>query len=101
MSAIGPGDWVECVDAKPCARWGDPGLRKGGLYQVEAVSIRCDEVSGYKAAAVRLAGYVHPTVEGVRWLGLDRFRPIYRPNVDLIQSLKAPAPPAVRELIDA
>lgn len=100
-SAIGPGDFVECVNAEPCALWGDPGLREGGIYQVEAVAMRRDSVSGFEGAAVRLVGYVHPTTEGVRWLGADRFRPIYRPNADLIESLKQPAPDAVRELVAA
>lgn len=102
-SAIGPGDWVECVDASPCPRYGDPGLRLGALYQVARTERRRDEITGYEGDGVLLSGYRHPS-RGVEkksdWLGASRFRPIYRPKADLIESLKAPVtrtPQVVRE----
>lgn len=103
MSAIGPGDWVECVDASP--RY-VPGvgmspvpapLVKGAVYRVERVvyDARWDEtgivLDGIRENAWRIDGAFN----------VDRFRPIYRPKSEIIESLKQPAPDAVRELITA
>jgi hypothetical protein len=99
MSAIGKGDWVECVDGGPLRNGAPSGLRTGAVYQVE----RIGRVSGrWKNAGkpeVVLVEVKHP-LDGA---GFDpeRFRPIYRRNQQLIESLKQPAPAGVRELEDA
>jgi len=93
VSAIGPGDWVECVD-NSCGQleaWSaGERLEKGAVYQIgdcwvdthtlkEVVSIVGRErVAGSRRKGRRL-GY-----------SINRFRPIYRPKADLIESLKAP-----------
>jgi hypothetical protein len=90
---IGPGDWVECVsdDAKPMVR--------GRIYQVarahrtDAACTTCGDADG---AALEIVGHPHPLGWGF-CIGCE-VRPIYRPRSDFIESLKQPAPPAVREL---
>ncbi len=86
---IGPGDWVECVDDDPCEVYGPSGLIAGALYRVLGAKKCTDPNTGYVADALKVL--VSP-----RWHGLKRFRPIYRPRADFIESLKAP-----REKIDA
>lgn len=91
MTAIGPGDWVECVDADfGVGVWADRRrIFKGMLYQVSDAWIDFDNepvilVGWEREVATRefgaRAGY---------WV--RRFRPIYRPKADLIESLKTPA----------
>lgn len=82
---IGPGDWVECVDAS--FRYSDPDgdlalLRVGAVYQVEAVRI---------GPGLLLCGV--PMVQRQRGYWADRFRPIYRRDATLITRLleKLPA----------
>lgn len=80
--AIGPGDWVECVDASPNRRIGRSVLAHKALYQVE----RAGFVTNLPAL----------WLVGLRSLGTTgafdarRFRPIYRPKADLIETLKQP-----------
>lgn len=103
MSAIGPGDWVECIDAstRGASIW-EPGgeIVVGQAYQVS------DVFEGWNGAPnLALVGRDRGIAERFHGCRLgyapDRFRSIYRPKSDFIESLKAPAPPAVRELIDA
>lgn len=77
MSAIGPGDWLECVDAKSSAPGLDCALTLGARYQVEAVydylpHAGTDE--SWMDCAVDLVG-VAPPRDDLAW-GLYRFKPI-------------------------
>lgn len=102
---IGPGDWVECVDDR-----GDGGiaLHDGGflvlgrIYQIDELMAAQTTLAGL-VPAVRLVGqpFLHARSWRRRAYALSRFRPIYRPKSDLIESLKQPAPPVERELIAA
>ena len=95
MSAIGPGDWVECVDmvsdfSGGCEVWLDDALPiEGQIYQVSDAWIDDD---GY---SVILVGWEREKAR-LDWgrrcgFAIERFRPIYRPKADLIESLKTPA----------
>lgn len=92
MRAIGPGDWVECVDASPGVWRGivrPSHLIMGMIYKVEA--IRDDE---NRETGLLLVGVRAPAMG--RWgqhaYKLSRFRPLRRPpSADLIESLKTPA----------
>jgi hypothetical protein len=105
MSApIGPGDWVECVDASPHRGALDPStiiaLSLGALYQVREVA------DGFAGGELRhgllLVGLKNRTNrDGLEFAyDVERFRPIYRPKSSIIEQLKQPAPEAVRELED-
>ncbi len=114
MSApIGPGDWVELVgpfrgDGRAlAAEYAAVGWRVVGAYYPGLITV-CEAV----APAMRLAG--GRVVPGLRvravkvfrgeregWLPAFQWRPVYRPKQSLIESLKQPAPDAVRELEDA
>lgn len=83
---IGPGDWVECVDASPM-RFFETGLTVGAVYLVEGCTYPRDGL----IAGLLLRGVRHPG----NLLGdynPRRFRPIYKPSADLIQSLLRPVP---------
>ena len=83
---IGPGDWVECVEASPCWFYGPTGLTRGALYEVCHVGPgECE--SGF---GVWLVGFRSNGPRG--GYGIHRFRKVYRPNADLIQSLLRPVP---------
>lgn len=79
MSAIGKGDWVECVDDSPgVPRGARPPIARGQIAQVAAVKHALHWI------------YPHLRLEGDnRWFWVARYRPIYRPKADLIASLKA------------
>ena len=87
MSAIGPGDFVECVDAsrKP-HNTHQPKVVEGRVYRVVEV--------GLAAAGGRwLPGLLLADAPPARPNGFyraDRFRPIYRPKSSLIEQLKRP-----------
>lgn len=97
MSAIGVGDWIECIDASG-ANGG--GLFDGGflverrVYQVAELSF----VDG-RVPSVRLVGQpaLHSDSGRKGSYALSRFRPIYRPKSSIIEALKQPSP----ELEDA
>jgi hypothetical protein len=102
-NAIGPGDWVEFLGygGNPGSFSGADGtkLRVGGLYQVEEI-IRAAMSTGGTCEAITLVGIHRLSVRGRRMAYLpERFRPIYRPRADFIESLKAPSP--ARKLEDA
>jgi hypothetical protein len=93
VSAIGPGDFIECVDAGPyrgSGGWVVPTLAllvHGAIYQVATLSTHPE----YGVPTVCLVGYPSYGEEVgdaifCGW-GLFRFRPIYRPKADLIESL--------------
>lgn len=103
MSAIGPGDWVECINAspKPGTRkvdWRGPTIEVGKLYRVTAAFV---DGTG---APVILVGWerVKATRENGFRCGyhVDRFRPVYRPRTDLIESLLQPVD-GVKPTVDA
>ena len=82
---IGVGDFVECVNDAPHEWKGVKRLSLGSVYQVRGFHPR---------GSIYLRGVVLPKgPKGIEagW-GLPRFRPIYRPKAELIQSLLAPAP---------
>lgn len=111
--AIGPGDYIECVGpfdgdgTNLAARYLAAGYRIVGSYYAGLITI-CEDVT----PAMRLpSGRVVPglrtlAVKAFRgdlevWLPAFQWRPVYRPNADLIEQLKHPAPDAVRELLTA
>lgn len=89
MSDIGPGDFVECVNAAPHRFVPGSGLIQGRLYQVREV-VTFPNVRG---AGLRLCGVTmpaHTNGKEFAW-SIDRFRPIYRPRPDsFTELLKAP-----------
>lgn len=95
-SAIEPGMWCECVDASPLEangkRFGPSGLRLGALYLVLAVVPTPLGWRDYGIPEIVVQGVENPYGGGFK---PDRFRPIYRPSADLIESLKQPAPEPV------
>jgi hypothetical protein len=101
MSAIGPGDWVECV-RRP--RLGV--LVAGALYctaEIERYPTACRSC-GKACPGIRLVGEVNPSAagwDGHDWWGSCLFRPIYRPKSSIIEQLKQPSPETIRELIAA
>lgn len=85
MGDLGPGDFVECVNASGRFASDPPsGLLLGALYTVEAVYIN-DEGRGLTLVGLRASS---PFVG----YAIDRFRPIYRPKASVIESMLAPAP---------
>lgn len=102
MSATGPGDWVECVDA---AFGADGGfqcadgwlLQHGAVYMVLEV-ISASNRMGKIVPALRLAGLSHRSETGRSGgYAARRFRPIYRPKSELIETLLKSADEPVRE----
>lgn len=91
MSAIGPGDFVECVSRS--ANFPDR-LADGAIYSVRAVVPGPFKNSDF---GVHLREVDNANPNG--WSN-HLFRPVYRPKQELIQSLKAPpinAPARVSE----
>lgn len=87
--AIGPGDWVECIDAAPL-RHRDNGERLllGALYLVRwAGPSPLTDIPSIRVVGVN-----------TRWWA-SRFRPIYRPKSDFRELLTTPADQ--RERVDA
>jgi hypothetical protein len=88
MSAIGPGDFVECIDkAAPARALGRP------FRVVEIVDGDVCLDCGDTAPGVELD---HLSCAGNVYCCGCQVRPIYRPKSEIIQSLKQPAP-SVRE----
>lgn len=79
--AIGPGDWVECVDASARIPYGPPPLCLGSVYRVERVEA---DVNGW-GPGVWIVGIRAESPSGGFYA--DRFRPIYRPKSELLESL--------------
>jgi hypothetical protein len=82
--AIGPGDWVECVEGAASPYRAEE-VHAGVLYQV----IACN--APFLRRCVRCGALAGPhglVVEGQKfgWCP-TRFRPIYRPKSSLIESL--------------
>jgi hypothetical protein len=99
---IGPGDWVECVDVSPRYQPGygwcpaPDQLVLRSIYRVARVF--CEPVWGVDSVVLEGLGAHETRADGAYWAG--RFRPIYRPKSELIDTLKQPAPAGVRELED-
>ena len=90
MNTIGPGDWIECIEAD---QWQEQSIVPGNIY-------RCVEVltpTGatctlhgtfcYPASGISLAGKSLP--DDWCWCALS-FRPIYKPKSEIIQGLLQP-----------
>lgn len=92
MSAIGKGDWVECIDGSPHEELAVT-LREGGVYRVretcEGLGVHGQPISGVRLFEITLAS--GPRGIEAAW-GIVRFRPIYRPKAEFITSLLAPSP---------
>jgi hypothetical protein len=105
MSApIGPGDLVECIDGSASSVWWDRGVvRQGSIYTVEQVmrpgepGLDLDDGGGLILAEPETKEWDGDGVEGA-WR-IDRFRPIRKPNIEVLKSLLQPSPE--RELLDA
>jgi len=90
-SDIGPGDFVECVDARPCAFSGKSLLVAGAIYQVYDLDVGVSP-DGELGLALSLVEISDCDLAGRFVFCATRFRPIYRPKSEIIESLKAPAP---------
>lgn len=89
MSAIGPGDWVECIDSDSTdlsARFGSRSYVTGGLSVVEEVGE--DDYGPWLncVGKIRPADIGAPQEQG---FGVEFFRLIYRPKAEIIEPLKA------------
>lgn len=96
MSAIGPGDLVECV-----ATVGEEAIKVGSVYTVEAAEgpwpgVVCD-CHGKEAPGLLLVGI--PTLPW--WWCAYQFRPAGRRDESLIKDLLRPTEQPVRELESA
>lgn len=83
---IGVGDWVECVDAQDFAHM----LSVGSVYRCESIS-----PSGEFIRLVGVGRYC--PILGAPGFCRWRFRPIYRPKSELLESLLHKADEPVRE----
>lgn len=105
MSAIEPGDWVEFIGRDETLKQAhrvEGQLAVGQIYRVRALMRGYDRNANTWMEGLQLFGvyaYHENGVEGAWHPSL--FRPIYRPKSSLIQTLKQPAPDAVRKLEDA
>jgi hypothetical protein len=87
--AIGPGDFVECVDASPDAwGWFDCPLVVGAIYTVHECATGTLRPDGAKGRGLRLDRHNPPIPRGF-W-GDHRFKPVYRPKQSLIRDLLEP-----------
>jgi len=80
-SAIGPGDWVECIDVswRPLAHYPPSQLIVGAVYQVEDVDRDAHD------PGIWLVGITSPHCTGT--FSTSHFKPIYRPKAKLIEDL--------------
>jgi hypothetical protein len=108
MSAIGPGDMVECIDAGPSGSNGhgsawEPGAAPvmGAIYTVVEVFIDVAGREALELSEIRRGPEAIRVWGGRVGYGPRRFRPIRKPKSDFIEALKQPAPAGVRELEDA
>lgn len=92
MSAIGVGDWVECVDATDCQN-----LAVGVRYQVERIfTARLSWYGDHRLRdGIDLVGV--PRDEPDCCYDLVRFRPISAPKSELLQSLLRKAKEPIKE----
>lgn len=104
MSAIGPGDWVECVDG---GAWRD-GLKLPARHEGRPIVPR----HVYQVREVIIGRGANGPEPGLRFVGIRAFndagleggwpmagfRPIYRPREDLIQTLLQPLPADVEQV---
>ena len=90
MSAIGPGDFVECVDASPTrGGWPVPFVA-GAVYLVERLHVYSDAWACAGAIAVVIRGCPNPYNGGEDGWNPGRFAPVYRPKQSLILDLLQP-----------
>lgn len=86
---IGPGDWVECITVDANA----PVHPSGNGYSVGELCIVSD-VGLFPSGRpwLNCQGKITPADCGLKALGwrASAFRPIYRPNREFIEALKAP-----------
>lgn len=90
---IGPGDYVECINASPHrGGLGATGLVSGATYCVRAV-VRdaLDMVTGEPSMGLLVHGVTHP-LEPVGSFCSERFRPIYRRDNSLVARLLSDIP---------
>lgn len=102
MSSIGPGDWVERIAENMPASYViivGHAVYPGGVYQVRDVSDYLCRERG-REAGLRLVGVIASTSDGSHidgWWPAHKFRPIYRPKPELIETLLKSADEPVRE----
>jgi hypothetical protein len=81
MDAIGPGDFVECIDADECA---PNTLIAGSLYHVDG--IKADSPCSPICDGTVL--HLGELSDRRAWFCAMRFKPIYKPRTSVIASLK-------------
>lgn len=90
MTAIGPGDWVECIRvSEPSPDYPDPGFSLGSIYVVSESGMFCN------CPWILCDRMPRPPAPYVGWNALA-FRPIYRPKSSLIEGLETP----ISELVE-
>lgn len=92
MSAIGPGDWVECVGCDTPNHEGHEPVRgdrpqRGQIYLVDRVDL-ARSTTGRMRPALTVTSPKAYSANGneIGW-GVENFRPIYRPKSELLESL--------------
>lgn len=94
MTAIGPGDFVECVvGARSYFEDVHEEVVTGSVYLVDGLEWGFSP-SGVWGPGLTLAGFRKDHCWSVK-----RFRPIYTPRADFIQSLMQPAPAAPETVV--
>lgn len=97
MTAAAPGDWVECID--PNVPTGCPAyLTRGALYCIEAIAEGLCVITHEWETGFVLVGVGLLAGSKTVWAP-ERFRPIYRPNADIIDQLKRRAGARLRPLL--
>lgn len=96
MSApIGPGDYVECIQNRLPTTLPPRGIVVGRIYRVTDTGVTPPDDKEPNKAWLRVDG---AECRPDRWgFHAEWFRPVYKPQASLIQSLKQPAPEREQE----
>lgn len=93
---IGPGDYVECIDASVLRfagyEWGGDAPNIGTIYTVERLVIAPTGEDAFILKELRRSAAAREKWGEDVGYGAFRFRPIYRPKADFIENLKTPIP---------
>lgn len=91
MNDVGPGDFVECVDVAPPPFPTRLNVHPSSLSLHSVYTVRALCVSRL-GRPMLILNEVQSAYNPQRAYYAYRFRPIYRPKSEIIESLKAPAP---------
>lgn len=97
MTAIGKGDFVECIDARPCPVYGPVSLIVGAIYTVDWIETEAKNKDGF---AIHLVGVRSGGPKG--GFAARRFKPISGGKPGMFNELlKAPTDAPTREPVSA